>query len=101
MTVSNRLNSTPPRLAGLLSSILMIAMMLIPASPASAQLGAVAQAMEPEYFTRDLLIFNTIAERLQFSEGVGSCHKPLLRLFLEQSQNETLETLRDIGAKLR
>ena len=57
MTVSNRPNSTPPRLAGLLSSILMIAMMLIPASPASAQLGAVAQAMEPEYFTRDLLIF--------------------------------------------
>ena len=57
MTASNRPNSTPTRLGGLLSSILIIAMMLIPASPASAQLGAVAQAMEPEYFTRDLLIF--------------------------------------------
>ena len=57
MTHSNRLTSIPSRLAGLLSTALIIAMTLIPAAPASAQLGAVAQAMEPEYFTRDLLIF--------------------------------------------
>ncbi|MCH2133432.1 MAG: hypothetical protein MK116_06760 [Phycisphaerales bacterium] len=44
-------------MASLLTLGLIAVLAIVPAQPAQAQLGAVAQAMEPEYFTRDLLIF--------------------------------------------
>ncbi|MDG2423227.1 MAG: hypothetical protein P8M22_04545 [Phycisphaerales bacterium] len=53
--------SCPPRLLArstvFLSLMLVAGSILLPSAPAHGQLNAVAQAMEPEFFTRDLLIF--------------------------------------------
>lgn len=51
------LNSFLARSVSFLSLIVVCTAVLVPASPAQGQLSGVAQAMEPEFFTRDLLIF--------------------------------------------
>ncbi|MBG83233.1 MAG: hypothetical protein CMJ40_01660 [Phycisphaerae bacterium] len=47
----------PNQLNWILGLFVVMFMTLMPAERSQAQLSAVAQAMEPEYFTRDLLIF--------------------------------------------
>ena len=44
-------------LTGLVFLVLLAGASLLPATPAHGQLHAVSQAMQPDYFTRDLLVF--------------------------------------------